>query len=134
MLFSGMITHGDFMLTLVLLYSFVLSFVCFVLFLFASYSTVSYFPYYVHIGVFIYMLYKALLCQLRYFLSMYKASNVFFFLFLFKSNTHTQLIFASNCSSRSQTNKQRCHILQNQKSGDKFQPTSKISEYCAAYS
>ena len=59
MFLSGMITHGDFMLTLVLLFSLVLSFVCFGLFLFASYSTVSYFPYYVHIVVFISMLYKA---------------------------------------------------------------------------
>ena len=49
------------MLTLDLLFSFVLSSVCFDYFLFSLYSTVSYFPYYVHnLLVFsISMLYKA---------------------------------------------------------------------------
>ena len=46
MFISGMITHGAFMLTLDLLFSFVLSSVCFDYFLFSLYSTVSYFPYY----------------------------------------------------------------------------------------
>ena len=42
---SGMITHGDFMLTL---FSFALFFVFLFSCLCATYSTVSYFPYYVH--------------------------------------------------------------------------------------
>ena len=61
---SGMITHGDFMLTL---FSFALFFVFLFSCLCATYSTVSYFPYYVH---------KMLVSF--YDFHLYKASNVSF--------------------------------------------------------
>ena len=129
-----MITHGDFMLTLVLLFSFVLSFFCFVLFMFALYSTVSCFPYYVHIGVFISMLYKAKCANLVTFLPCTKHPKSSFFLFTIKKQ-HTYSIhhyhtFKQFCSSRSQTNKQGCLMLQDQNSGEIFQTLFKISEYC----
>ena len=92
MFISGMITHGAFMLTLDLLFSFVLSSVCFDYFLFSLYSTVSYFPYYVHnLLVFsISMLYKASNVS-TWLLSfhMYK-ENVFTFLFSMNNTHHTQ--------------------------------------------
>ena len=64
-----MITHGDFMLTL---FSFALFFVFHFSCLCATYSTVSYFPYYVH----------KMLVSFYYF-HVYKASNVSKLFYLF---------------------------------------------------
>ena len=113
---SGMITHGDFMLTL---FSFALFFVFHFSCLCATYSTVSYFPYYVH---------KMLVSF--YDFHLYKASNVSFqhcFTFLQNCaklpkstfsvlkethNKRTRIYYILDYSSFDSRSNNRTHILQ----------------------
>ena len=88
MFLSGMITHGDFMLTLVLLLFF-----SFILCLFCSFSVCFIFNCIIFPILCTYWCFHFYVVQsfkLVYFLSMYKASNVFFFLFTFQDhNTYS---------------------------------------------
>lgn len=86
-----MITHGDFMLTL---FSFALFFVSHFSCLCAIYSTVSYFPYYVHIkGWCLFMIFtctKPQMCPFQVVLPFYKITNIYFFCSQGAKETHNQ--------------------------------------------
>ena len=89
MFISGMITHGAFMLTLDLLFSFVLSSVCFHSFLFSLYIRlyrISHIMYIILCFPFLCCT-KRQMCPLGYFLSICTKKNVS--LFCFQWTTHT---------------------------------------------
>ena len=87
-----MITHGDFMLTL---FSFALFFVSHFSCLCAIYSTISYFPYYVHkmlVSFYDFHLYKASNVSFQSCFPFYKITNIYFFCSQGAKETHNQRI------------------------------------------
>ena len=88
-----MITHGAFMLTLDLLFSFVLSSVCFHCFLFSLYIRLYRISHIMYIIFWCFPFLcctKRQMCLLGYFLSICTKKNVFTFLFSMNNTHHTQ--------------------------------------------